>query len=235
MSPRAALAAALMLTACGRATSPGEEPRTKSGFPVAERPIAKIVSSGWSTEPERDRRREAAAVMTAAGVAPGMTVADIGAGQGYYTIRLAEKVGAHGRVLAEDIVPAYHDALAERIYHDRLDNVAVRLGKPVDPGLPLGSFDRIFMVHMYHEIAEPYEFLWRMRPALKPAGMVVVVDADRPTEGHGTPPALLDCEFQSAGYALVSRKPMPEAGGYLALYRAEGDRPQPRAMQGCRL
>ncbi|MFX6296413.1 class I SAM-dependent methyltransferase, partial [Acinetobacter baumannii] len=85
-------------------------------------------------------------------------MADIGAGEGYYTIRLAARVGKDGRVLAEDIVPDVRDALAARVAHDRLDNVSVRLGEPADPKLPDASFDRVLMVHMYHEIAQPYEF-----------------------------------------------------------------------------
>ncbi|WP_116090957.1 class I SAM-dependent methyltransferase [Sphingomonas crusticola] len=229
---RRLLVAALLLAGCSQAAP--EEQRTAAGFPKAERPVAATVSGGWSTEPDRDRLKEAEAVMTAAGIRPGMTVADIGAGEGYYTIRLAARVGAKGRVLAEDIVPSYHDRLAERVYRDRLDNVSVKLGKPADPGLPPHSFDRIFMVHMYHEIEEPYEFLWRLRPALAPTGMVVVVDADRATQAHGTPPALLDCEFKAIGYALVERKPMPQAGGYLALYKAVGPRPKPADMHACR-
>src|SRR3546814_7970466 len=80
--------------------------------------------------------------MDKAGIAPGMTVADIGAGQGYYTVRLANRVGAEGRVLAEDIVPQVRDALAERVARERLDNVSVRLGEPADPKLPPNSFDR---------------------------------------------------------------------------------------------
>jgi ubiquinone/menaquinone biosynthesis C-methylase UbiE len=171
--------------------------------------------------------------MAAAGVKPGMTVADIGAGEGYYTTRLAAKVGAEGRVLAEDVVPRYRDLLADRIVRERLDNVSVRLGQPTDPELPSGSFDRIFLVHMYHEVREPYEFLWRMRPALKPGGMVVVVDSDRPTAQHGTPPKLLDCEFRAAGYRLVRRVAMPQAGGYLALFASHGPQPEPRAMRPC--
>jgi ubiquinone/menaquinone biosynthesis C-methylase UbiE len=222
---------ALVLAGCGQ-TKP-DEPRTAAGFPKAERPVAPTVSASWSTEPARDRMKEAEAVMTAARVRPGMTVADIGAGEGYYTIRLAAKVGAEGRVLAEDIVRSYHDRLAERVYRDQLDNVSVKLGRPVDPGLPPGSFDRIFMVHMYHEIGEPYQFLWNLRPGLARNGMVVVVDADRPTQAHGTPPALLDCEFRTVGYTLVERKPMPQAGGYLALYKAEGPRPAPKDMHAC--
>jgi len=228
---RRSLALALLLAGCGQAAPDAQ--RTATGFPKAERPVAATVSGGWSTEPNRDRLQEAEAVMTAAGVKPGMTVADIGAGEGYYTIRLAARVGRKGRVLAEDIVQSYHDRLAERVYRDRLDNVSVKLGKPVDPGLPPHSFDRIFMVHMYHEIEQPYEFLWRMRPALAPGGLVVVIDADRPTQAHGTPPALLDCEFKTIGYALVSRQSMPQAGGYLALYKPVGKQPAPREMHAC--
>ena len=86
-------------------------------------------------------------------ISPGMTVADIGAGEGYYTVRLAEKVGAKGRVLAEDIDPGAIERLGRRIEKDRLDNVSIKLGTPDDPRLPPASFDRVFMVHMYHEVA----------------------------------------------------------------------------------
>lgn len=222
----------LLLAGCHRPAP--EESRTANGFPQAARPVAKTVSGSWSNEPDRDRKGEADTVMRVAGVKPGMTVADIGAGEGYYTIRLSAKVGPKGRVLAEDIVKTFHDRLADRVYRDQLDNVSVKLGQPADPQLPAGSFDRIFMVHMYHEIDEPYEFLWNLRPALAPDGLVVVVDADRPTQAHGTPPALLECEFRQVGYTLVSRKPMPQAGGYLALFKAEGPRPEPRQMHACK-
>jgi len=226
-----ALALALLLAGCAKAP---DEPRTADGFPQAARPVARVVSGSWSNEPDRDKAGEAPAVMRAADVKRGMTVADIGAGEGYYTIRLAAMVGPKGRVLAEDIVKTFHDRLADRVYRDQLDNVSVKLGQPANPQLPAGSFDRIFMVHMYHEIDEPYEFLWNLRPALAPDGLVVVVDADRPTQAHGTPPALLECEFRQVGYTLVSRKPMPQAGGYLALFKAAGPRPEPRHMHACK-
>lgn len=203
-------------------------------FPAADRPVARIVSSRWSTEEARDRRNEAGEVMDKAGIKPGMTVADIGAGEGYYTIRLAERVGENGRVLAEDIIPAVRDALAERVTRERLQSVSVRLGAPADPRLPDNSFDRVLMIHMYHEIEQPYEFLWRMRPSLRGDGLVIVVDADRDTQNHGTPPALLKCEFGAVGYRLVSTTDMPSAGGYLAAFRPEGPRPSPDAIKGCR-
>ena len=203
-------------------------------FPKADRPVARIVSSRWSTEEQRDRRNEASEVMARAGIAPGMTVADIGAGEGYYTIRLAQKVGDDGRVLAEDIVPEVRDALADRVTREHLQNVSVRLGAPADPRLPDASFDRVFMIHMYHEIEQPYEFLWRLRPSLRPDGLVIVVDADRQTQQHGTPPALLRCEFAAVGYRLAFTADMPSAGGYLAAFRPDGARPRPSAIRACR-
>lgn len=224
----------LLLAACdGGAANDADVPAR--AFPAPDRPISPITSSRWSTEEARDRVHEAENVMNLADIRPGMTVADIGAGEGYYTIRLAARVGADGRVLAEDIQPAVRDRLAERVTREALDNVSVRLGEPADPKLPDDSFDRIFMVHMYHEIAQPYEFLWRMRPALKPGGRVVVVDADRATNAHGTPPKLLDCEMAAVGYVLVSRKVLPSAGSYLAMYETKGTRPEPDAIEACRI
>ncbi|GGB37046.1 methyltransferase type 11 [Sphingomonas metalli] len=226
----------LTLAACD-GTKPliKHEPERPGPFPAADRPVAQIVSSRWSNEDARDRLREAETVMDRAAIRPGMTVADIGAGEGYYTVRLATRVGKEGRVLAEDIVAGVRDQLAERVSRERLENVSVRLGEAADPKLPDASFDRVLMVHMYHEIAQPYEFLWRMRPALRPDGLVIVVDADRRTQDHGTPPELLQCEFAAVGYRQVWRQPMPSAGGYMAAFRVEGARPEPEAIKPCRM
>jgi protein-L-isoaspartate O-methyltransferase len=230
-----ALLIALALAGCDSTRPrPTPTPTDDHAFPAADRPVATIVSSRWSTEEARDRLNEADKVMDMADIRPGMTVADIGAGEGYYTIRLAARVGKDGRVLAEDIIPEVRDGLAQRVARERLDNVSVRLGDPEDPKLPDASFDRIFMVHMYHEIEEPYEFLWRMRPSLRPNGTVIVVDANRETQNHGTPPDLLKCEMAAVGYKLVTMRDMPSAGGYLAMFRAQGPRPEPRAIKACK-
>lgn len=166
-----------MLGGCDRLGGEADNRRESArGFPKADRPISPIVSVRYSTEEARDHAGEAQDIMDHAGAAPGMTVADIGAGEGYYTVRLAKRVGREGRVLAEDIMPEVIDALGQRINRENWSNVSVRLGTPDDPRLPERSFDRIFMVHMYHEIEEPYAFLWHMRPALKPGGEVIVVD-----------------------------------------------------------
>ena len=234
MSTRAIslLAAALMvpalLTGCRQSADDG-------GFPKADRDVSPIVSDSFSTEDVRDRVGEAEEVMRMAGVTRGMSVADIGAGEGYYTVRLSPLVGPQGRVLAEDIVPATRDRLAERVGRERLDNVAVKLGTPDDAMLPPGSFDRIFLVHMYHEVTSPYAFLWHLRGGLKPGGEVIVVDADRPTKRHGTPPARLVCEFAALGMAPVSQKPIPGADAYFAAFRIVTRRPEPAAIKPCTL
>ena len=232
---REIIALALLLAACSGEPTPFPKHTNKGPhFPAADRPVARIISSRWSNEEARDRLNEAVEVMDRAGITPGMTVADIGAGEGYYTIRLAARVGKQGRVLAEDIVPEVRDALATRVARERLDTVSVRLGLPADPRLPPASFDRVLMVHMYHEIEQPYEFLWRLRPSLKPDGEVVVVDANRPTQSHGTPPELLACEFAAIGHRQVARAPMPSAGGYLAVFHAVGPRPDPATIKACK-
>jgi predicted methyltransferase len=224
----AALAALLLLLSCRAHPS---EPR----FPSARRDVAPIVSDTFSTEDARDRLGEAQQVMRLAGVRNGMWVADVGAGQGYYTVRLARVVGAKGRVLAEDILPGVTDQLSDRVQRQRLDNVAVRLGTPEDPELPAHTFDRIFLVHMYHEVESPYAFLWHMREGLKPGGLVVVVDADRPVQHHGMPPAELKCEFAALGLRPVQFTMLTGGETYFMTFEAAGARPAPEAIRPCTL
>ncbi|PKP99967.1 MAG: SAM-dependent methyltransferase [Alphaproteobacteria bacterium HGW-Alphaproteobacteria-13] len=236
MRRRAACLAALaaVLPLLGGCDGGGDRIETARDFPPADRPVAPTVSTKWSTEEARDRVNEAEDVMNSADVRPGMTVADIGAGDGYYTVRLAQRVGPSGRVLAQDIFPRVIERLADRVARERLDNVSLKLGAVDDPRLPENSFDRVFMVHMYHEIGEPYAFLWRLRPALREGGQVIVVDGDRPIADHGTPFRLLVCEFEAVGYKLVSYDDKAHAGGYLARFVPMGKRPEPRRITVCK-
>ena len=201
---RAALAAVLALAGCRAHPA---EPH----FPAAQRDVAPIVGGTFSTEDARDRSGEAEEVMQLAGVKPGMSVADVGAGEGYYTVRLAKVVGPKGRVLAEDIVPDVRDALSDRVQRDRLDNVAVKLGTADDPMLPASSFDRVFLVHMYHEVASPYAFLWHMREGVRPTvsssssiptGRSVSTECLRPSSNASSP--RLACSRSSS--AVVTRR-----------------------------
>lgn len=228
-----AFIAALPLAGCDMMGDNKNRPETALDFPHAERPVAPADSTRFSDEASRDKLNEAGDVMDRSGVEPGMTVADIGAGDGYYTVRLAARVGEKGRVLAQDIQPKVIERLADRVSRERLDNVSIKLGAVDDPRLPANSFDRVFLIHMYHEIAEPYAFLWRLRPALHQGGEVVVVDADRPTNQHGTPPRLLFCEMEAVGYKLVGFVEDERFGGYYARFTPEGARPDPKAIKPC--
>lgn len=209
-------------------------PASARGFPRPDRPVSRSIASEFSTEDQRDKLGEARMVMDLAQIGAGSTVADIGAGEGYYTVRLAARVGKSGRVLAQDIDPGAIERLGRRVEHDRLDNVSIKTGTGDDPKLPANSFDRIFMVRMYHEVAEPYAFLWRLRPALRPGGSVIVVDSDRPADQHGMPPALLFCEFGAVGFRLTEFVRKPEVTGYYAKFEAVGPRPAPMAIRPCK-
>lgn len=228
MSTRAAHVLLLLggLAACR--AEPAQNP-----FPKADRDVSPIVGDSFSTEDARDRLGEAEEVMRLAGVVPGMSVADIGAGEGYYTVRLAPAVGRKGRVLAEDIVPETRDRLALRVQRDGLDNVSVRLGQPDDPKLPEASFQRIFLIHMYHEVSSPYAFLWHLREGLAKGGEIVVVDADRPTRRHGIPPPLLTCEFGALGLTPVRRASLAGGESYFIAFQVSAPRPEPGAIEPC--
>jgi predicted methyltransferase len=206
---------------------------TEPHFPAAHRDVAPIVGGAFSTEDARDRLGEAEEVMDLAGVKAGMSVADVGAGEGYYTVRLARVVGTKGRVLAEDIVPDVRDSLSDRVQRERLDNVAVKLGTPDNPMLPSGSFDRVFLVHMYHEVASPYAFLWHMREGVKPNGLVIVVDANRAVKQHGMPPAELKCEFAALNMQPVKFTVLTGGDVYFMAFRLAGSRPAPERIKPC--
>jgi predicted methyltransferase len=231
MSIRSGSAAAvltlLLLASCRAA--PNEQT-----FPKANRPVAAIVGDTFSTEDARDRMGEFEKVVTLAGVKPGMWVADVGAGEGYYSVRLSPVVGKRGRVLAEDIQPDVTDQLAQRVQRQGLDNVAVMLGEPDDPKLPAHSLDRVFLVHVYHEVASPYAFLWHMRQSLKPGGLVIVVDADRPPQRHGIPPATLRCEFAAVGFQMRAFQPIENGDAYFAAFAPVGERPAPSSIRPCK-
>lgn len=232
---QAAIAGALLflLAACQQHDSDPGRTAAARGFPRADRPAATATGDDLFSEAGRDRLNEATTVMALADIRPGMTVADIGAGQGYYTLRLAPRVGRKGRVLAEDIDGGALTLLGDRVQRERLDNVSIEQGDDADAHLPAASFDRILMVHMYHEVSEPYAFLWHLRPALRAGGRVIVVDGDRPTAMHGIPPAQLFCEFAAVGFRLTQFARKPELTGYYAQFEAAGDRPDPTAIKPC--
>src|SRR5260370_29177496 len=153
-------------------------------FPKPERPVAEIVSPSWHDEKERDDAGEPGQLVRLLGIKSGMTVADIGAGSGYYVVRLSPIVGSNGRIIAEDIVPKYLQSLRKRVRNLGLQNVVISLGEPHDPKLPAESVDIAILVHMYHEIEQPYALLYNLFPAANPEARVGIVDAFAPTSTH---------------------------------------------------
>jgi SAM-dependent methyltransferase len=187
-------------------------------FPKPNRPVASIVSPIWHSEAERDAVNEVPQVAQLLGIELGMTVADVGAGSGFYVTRLAQLVGPSGRIIAEDITPAYLRQLEEKVQNQRLANVTVIAGDAADPKLPPGSADRAVLVHMYHEVSEPFALLYNLATALKPGAKIGIVDANRPILKHGTPPDLLRCEVESVGYRQTGLHVLNGFEAYLAIF-----------------
>lgn len=227
------LCLAALVGGCHMIEADAGRPESSLEFPAPDRSVPEAGAGRYSNEVARDSRGEATKVMDLANIRPGMTVADLGAGEGYYTVRLAERVGEDGRVLAQDIDRSVLERLGDRVEREGLSNISIKLGKADDPQLPVDSFDRIFLVHVYHQVSEPYAFLYRMWPALAEAGEVIVVEADRPTHAQGFPPALLFCEFEAVGYHLVEYIEKPDIKGYFARFNRGPARPEPAQIKRC--
>ena len=231
----------LVLLAAPARAQPADAYLGPPGLPAADfarpsRPVAPVVSDRWRAEDERERAGEAAQVMEWLGIRPGMVVADIGAGSGYYTVRLAARVGPTGRVLAQDVVPDYLARLRNRLRQERIGNVVTGLGEPGDPRLPPHSADAAVLIHMYHEIEQPFALLANLATAMKPGGTVGIVDVDDAVLRHGTPRALLACELAAAGYRPIGFHWLLEApprSEYLAVFAPPATPPAPGSVPSC--
>jgi precorrin-6B methylase 2 len=143
------------------------------------REIAQVMghlAAGWLDRPERERDEQPAKLMKALDLKPGDVVADVGAGSGYFTFRLAEAVGPKGKVLAVDIQPEMLDIIRRKMKARGVSNVEPVLGAEADPKLPAGGVDLILLVDVYHEFSFPYEMTVEMVKALKPGGRLVFVE-----------------------------------------------------------
>jgi SAM-dependent methyltransferase len=232
---------AVVLTAAFAISASAQDTTTQAGapadaFPRPDRPVADIISPIWHDEKERDKAGEPQQLIRLLGIKAGMAVADIGAGSGYYVVRLSPIVGASGRVIAEDVMPDYLENLRRRVRDLGLANVDIVRGEAHDPKLAAQSLDFAILVHMYHEIAQPYALLYNLVPALKPDARVGIVDAFAPTAEHGTPPGLLRCELQAVGYREISFDRLTGSDAYLAIFAAPSvaSRPRPDNIVACK-
>jgi ubiquinone/menaquinone biosynthesis C-methylase UbiE len=143
------------------------------------REIAQIMghqAANWLERPEREEEEQPTKLIEALKLKPGDSVADIGAGSGYHTFRIAQRVGPGGKVLAVDIQPEMLALIRERMKARKVDNVEPIQGTATDPKLPPGSVDLILMVDVYHEFEYPFEMTQAMVRALKSGGRLVFVE-----------------------------------------------------------
>lgn len=140
---------------------------------------------------------------------------------------------AQGLVYAEDVVPGYLDRLAQRVDAEGLaGSVTLVRGEPHDPRLARGSLDLALLVHMYHEVTQPYGLRWNLRPALRPGARVALIDARKETASHGTPPDLLQCELAAVGYRQTAFYDLQE-NTYLAVFEPAAAPASPAAIRPC--
>ncbi len=158
----------IALTACAQDT-----------HPITHRAIADVMSADgadWLERPEREAEEHPREAIESLHIAPGSTVADVGAGSGYISRLLAQTVGTHGLVYCSDIQPRMIELLRGNMARAHITNYRAVVGTDTDPKLPAASIDLILMADVYHEFAHPREMLRSMRQALKPGGRLVLLE-----------------------------------------------------------
>jgi SAM-dependent methyltransferase len=154
--------------------------------------------------PGRDERLQINRVMDILRISPGKSVADIGAGSGWFTIRAAKRVGDTGTVYAVDINPEAIRYISTRIHKENLRNVKPILGKPDNPLLP-ATVDAVLLLKTYHEVAQPITLLQNLRPSLAAGARVGVIDRNGDGENHGVARDVVIREAREAGYQLLEQ------------------------------
>jgi SAM-dependent methyltransferase len=155
--------------------------------------------------PGREDRLQINRVMDILGIAPGKTVADIGAGSGWFTVRAARRVGESGSVYAVDINPKSTRYVDKRAQKEKLRNVKTILGKEDNPLLPAGAIDAVLLLKTYHEVAEPVALLRNLQASLRPGAKVGIIDRNGNGEDHGVGRDVVLREATQAGYRLLEQ------------------------------
>ena len=171
-------------------------------------PVMGVGGAGWLERPEREDEEAPSKALDALELKPGMVVADIGAGSGYYSSRIARRVGPTGRVYATDIQQGMIDILDRRITAEGLTNITTVLGGMDDPRLPPASIDLAIMVDVYHELQQPQLFLQRLKGTFKPNGRLVLLEFRKEDpkvpilEVHKMSVAEVKQEMEAEGFVL---------------------------------
>ncbi|BDC51816.1 methyltransferase type 11 [Bryobacterales bacterium F-183] len=155
------------------------QPRQENVHPVTGRKYAQVMGYGgadWLERPEREWEENPGKALDVLGLKKGMVVADVGAGTGYFSVRMARKVGPEGKVYASDLQEPMLQRLARNMAREKIKNVEPVLATEMDPNLPANAIDLILMVDVYHEFSYPQEMLRKMRAALRPDGRLVLLE-----------------------------------------------------------
>jgi SAM-dependent methyltransferase len=180
--------------------------------PISGRRFANVMGwqgADWLERSERAFEEQPDKALDALGTLTNLAVADVGAGSGYFTVRLAARVGSAGRVYANDLQPEMLKMLAARLARENVRNVTLVPGALDDPKLPASSIDLVLMVDVYHEFAEPQKMLRGIRTALKPGGRLVLLeyrkeDPDVPIRfEHKMSVAEAKLELEAEGFTLA--------------------------------
>ena len=163
--------------------------------------------------PGRDERLQIGRVMDLLGITPGKSVADVGAGSGWFTVRAARRVGPGGMVYAEDINPKAIETIDARAKTEKLPNIRTVLGTPDDVKLAPGSVDAVLLLKVYHEIAHPAVVMRELRAALKPGGRVGIIDRNGNGADHGLDRAVVEREMKADGFSLQGKYHFTKADG----------------------
>jgi ubiquinone/menaquinone biosynthesis C-methylase UbiE len=164
-------------------------------------------------EPGREQRLQIDRVMDLLHIKPGSTVADIGAGGGWFSVRAARRVAPNGRVIAEEINPKAVASIQQRSKREHLSNIDTLEGTPDDPKLTPGTLDAALMLKVYHEIAHPPLVLASLRAALKPGARFGIIDRHGNGADHGLNEPIVRAEVEAAGFRQVGRYDFTKADG----------------------
>lgn len=206
---------AVLLLVMGLGGAARATAQTGTSEQTAQRPTSKPYTGDLSIfeYPDRDRKLQIGRVMDLLGVQPGRSVADIGAGSGWFTVRAAQRVGPAGTVYAEDINPKAIQSIEERAQKEKLGNVRTVLGTPDDVKLPPHSVDAVLMLKVYHEIAHPVPVMKELRETLKPGGKVGIIDRNGNGTDHGLDRKVVEQEMGEAGFRVEARYDFTKADG----------------------
>jgi SAM-dependent methyltransferase len=182
---------------------------------IAPRPSSTPYTGDLSIfeKPGRDQRLQIERVMDLLNLKPGKSVADIGAGSGWFSVRAARRIAPSGTVYAEDINPEAITYIRQRAARENLPNIHVIEGTPDDPKLMPASIDAVLMLKVYHEVANPIELLRNLRPALRPDARIGVIDRNGTGTDHGLNARVVIHEMDEAGFRLSGRYDFTKADG----------------------